>query len=202
MGLFGLFGKKPEPFPENGPVEAQRRWFKETSPCDEVSPTITETVIDTFSNNPMIVLFVILSMEHDLIGRYRAIGENDTLKPKPISRSLIGRILYEEGQPAFDEVMEETSSPTPNLLRVKEPMRKAFDCFETAVIFENDNPLAHLGLALICQILHRREQFRDHIEQGLSTLGRWENESIPKELIGEAEITELRQQFDQLKANY
>ena len=81
-------------------------------------------------------------------------------------------------------------------------MRKALDCFETSVIFENDNPLAHLGLAHICRILQRREQFHDHIEQGLSTLGRWENESIPEELVGEVEITELRQQFGQLKENY
>ncbi len=200
MGLFSLFGKKLEPFPENGPVEAQRRWFQETSPWDEVSPTITETVIEAFSNNPLIVLFVILSMKHDLFGRYRAIDENDT--PEPITRNLIGLILYEEGQPAFLEVMEEIRSPTPNFSRVKEPMRKALDCFETSVIFENDNPLAHLGLAYICQILQRREQFHDHIEQGLSTLGRWENEPIQKELVGEVEITELRQQFDQLKADH
>ena len=200
MGLFSLFGKKPEPFPENGPVEAQQRWFQETSPWDEVSPTITETVIETFSNNPLIVLFVILSMQHDLVGRYRAIGEDDTLEP--IARNLIGGVLYKEGQPAFLEVLEEISSPTPNLARVKEPLRKALDCFETSVIFENDNAMTHLCLARICQILQRREQFHDHIEQGLSALDQWENLPIPEELVGEVEITDLRQQFDQLKANY
>lgn len=200
MGLFGLFGKKPEPFPENGPVEAQRRWFQKTSPWDELSPTITETIIETFSNNPLIVLFVVLSMQHDLTGQFRAIGEDDRLEP--IARSLIGKILYQEGQTALFEVMEETSSPTPNLSRVQEPLRTALDCFETCVIFENANPLAHCGLAIICQILRRREQFHVHIEQGLSTLARWENESIPEELVGEVEITELRQQFDELKANY
>ncbi len=200
MGLFGLFSKKPEPFPENGPAEAQRRWFQETSPWNEMPRTITEMVIETFSDNPMVVLFVILSMQHKLVGQYRAIGEDNTLAP--VARSLVGRVLYEEGQPAFLEVMEELSSGRPNLSRVEKPLKKALDCFETSVIFENGNPLAHLGLAQICQVLKRNEQFQHHIEQGLATLEQWENEQIPSEFVGEIEIAELRQQFHQLKAHY
>jgi len=197
MGLFGLFGKKPKPFPENGPVEAQWQWFQETSPWDEVSPKIIETIIKTFSNNPLIVAFVVRSMQHDLVGRYKAISDEDN--PEPVIRSSIAVILYREAQPDFLEVMEEVSSPTPNIERVKEPLKKSLDCLETAVTFENINPLAHLCLAYICKILQRHEQFQNHIQQGLSALKQIEELPIPEELTGEVEIAELRQKFNELK---
>lgn len=67
-----LFGQKKhiEPFPENKSIAEQFNWFKKAQPWDKVDERIINAIITKYKGNPMIVVFVVTSMRHDLIPMY------------------------------------------------------------------------------------------------------------------------------------
>ena len=212
MALFGLFSKdkienenKTKPFQENKSAEEHRDWFSRTRPWHKVSPQIIDAIIDKFGEDPMFEVFVITSMEQDLVTEYQALGRLELVNIPDAVCAQIAGILFSRGSDAalkFHQLMQRG--------RVTKKTRSlygtAMNCLEPSIILSDIMIVSYIKLAGLRAVLGKNDDAIKFIDMGLHKIKELEaySDKFSKSNIGSVanapeEIRDMQQQLVSMK---
>lgn len=200
MGLFCFFfGEKIEnenkfkPFHKNVNAQERRDWFSRTRPYHKVNPKIIDTLIEKFGEDPMFEVFVITSMEQNLIKRYAQINK-DIYDDANLTCCLISKMLYEVGSVAAKKVFVLVDRQNRNELFRQYNI--VLDSVETAIILYPKQISAYSLLATVKGLLHKYEEGLKYAKQGLAVLREMKASDAPFHLSEIDAIKNANQSLD------
>lgn len=171
--MFGLFKTKianenrDKPFFKNRDQAEQIDWLKRTRGWHELSPALTEALVERFNMSPMFEVFIISSMETGLVGKYadfcRYKGRD--LDPEVTMAAMSGW-LQEAGNKAVQELAQHLQRQDERRAMVAN--QTAANAFDASLALDEDQLGAYLGKALLAGVLGRDDERIAAAEQGLA----------------------------------
>jgi hypothetical protein len=157
---------KSKPFHLNTTREERLEWFTNTPPWDRLAPAVIDTILDGITDKVLLEVFVITSMEYDLVPRYEPLGRADD--GSNVIRAQISQILCHLENRAVPRFAQAHKADK------REEAVKAFglvnDVFELAITLEKTQVIAYAQLATVWGIAGKREKCQDYAERGLAEL--------------------------------
>ena len=205
MSLFGFFKKdkienenKSKPFHANKNATDRRDWFSRTRHWHKVSPLIIDALIDKFGDNPMFEVFVITSIENDLVSNYETLGKTEvTFIPKVVLAQISG-ILYSKGIDSlreFEQLLKSGGSDK----KIESLYATTVDCLETSVIVSDYMVASYVNLAKLKILAGNSEDASGFIESGLNEIQKLKehNDVFSKSKI--VSISKVPQDIDEME---
>ncbi len=180
MSLFGFFKNENRitPFPENGSSAERKDWFSRTNPWHKVSPKIIDALDDKFGDNPLFVLFVITSMEHELVEKYEELGRGDYEDAPEVICVLISTMLANIGGDSGKIVASLFDRGKYTSNKFKKHYKNALNCLETAILLDERQFGAYVQIAVIKAMSNSYDQGLVFINQGLDAIAKIEPELL------------------------
>ena len=173
--LKSLFGDKIEnenktkPFHQNKTREERLDWFSRTRPWHKVSPKIIHALVDKFGDNPMFEAFIFASMGLDLVMRYKKLPMQE-LEDKQLICSAVAAILCDGGNESVKLILPLLQNIHNNIQKAEKLYRLALEAFETAIILDEDQISAYLGIAIVAGFFNKTEFALKSALQGLDRI--------------------------------
>ncbi len=200
MGLFSsLLGARlpneneTTPFYKNNTPLERKNWFSRTCPWNKLDPEIIEALINKFGEDPMFGVFVLTSMEQNLISRYENL--NNQHYGESVICTLISCILCEVGGYSLKEMIRHLSDHE-DFEEVKKYHRTVRAMFETAIILDTNNVSAHAGMAFVFQLLNKYAEAVKHATRGIEIIIEIRKRNIPFHLSDIPEVSNSRTMDD------
>lgn len=196
-----LFGRKNqiEPFPENGSDAEKVNWFKKTQPWDKVDERIINAIITKYKGNPMIVVFVVTSMRHDLIPMYCRLNNSEYLDSPDLICSLIAPIFYNLGSSSLKQLIALIDEASRNQEKFKLHYSIVMDSLETCVILDENQVSAYSGLAMTKRIINKYDDAIIYAQKGLEVIKKMKESNIPFHLSQDENIRNSMQTFEEIE---
>lgn len=184
MGLFGFLDKdkidnenKSKPFHQNANDSERKDWFSRTRPWHKVDSEIIDALIGKYGNNPMFEVFVISSMENNLVKDYEAIGQNN-IEPD-VACSFISGILFKQGAQSSALVGDMFRSGKLNERKLSKNYENAMNLLESSIVVDSNQISAYVQLAGLRSMLNKNGDALSYIRKGLEVIRRIKGENIP-----------------------
>lgn len=208
MGFFEkLFGQKIEnenktkPFHENKNDAEKLDWFKRTRPWHKVDEKIINALIKKFNGNPMFEVFVITSMNHDLIPLYCKFNDSEYLDSPDLICSFIAPIFYNLGSSSLKQMIALIENIERNQEKFKLHYSIVMDSLETCVVLDENQVSAYSGLAMAKRILNRPEDSLTYAQKGIAVIKKIKESNTPFNLSENENIRNSMQTFEEIE-NY
>ena len=177
MGIFGFLTRdriegenKTKPFHQNKSDAERDDWFARTRPWHKVDSGITSALIEIYGDNPMFEVFVVASMENNLVGEYAAIGERGVAAD--IACPMISGILFKQGAQSSSKVDIMLKSGNVNEKKLTKIYVNALNLLESSVIIEPNQIDAYVQLAGLKGVQNKNDEASEFVRQGLQAIGR------------------------------
>jgi hypothetical protein len=184
MGLFGFLDKdkidnenKSKPFHQNANDSERKDWFSRTRFWHKVDSGIIDALIGRYGDNPMFEVFVITSMENNLVKEYEALGQKN-IEPD-VACSVISGILFKRGAQSSALVGDMFRSGKINERKLSKNYENAMNLLESSVIVDPNQINAYVQLAGLRGMLNKNEDALKYIHQGLEAIRRIKEKNIP-----------------------
>lgn len=184
MGLFGFLNKdkiknenKSKPFYQNTNYSERRDWFSRTRPWQKVDSRIIDALIGKYGDNSMFEVFVITSMENDLVKEYEVLGQKN-IAPD-LACSVISGILFKQGAQPFALVVNMLRGGNIDERNFSQNYKNAINLLESSVIVDPNQISAYVQLASLRSMLNKNEDALKYVRQGLEVIKRIKEEDIP-----------------------
>ena len=196
-----LFGQKKhiEPFPENKSIAEQLNWFKKTQPWDKVDERIINAIITKYKGNPMIVVFVVTSMRHDLIPTYCRLNNSEYLDSPDLICSLIAPIFYSLGSSSLKQLIALIDDASRNQEKFKLHYSIVMDSLETCVLLDENQVSAYSGLAMTKRMINKYDDAIIYAQKGLEVIKKMKESNIPFHLSKDENIRNSMQTFEEIE---
>jgi hypothetical protein len=196
-----LFGRKSqiEPFPENKSDAEKLNWFKKTQPWDKVDERIINAIITKYKGNPMIVVFVVTSMRHDLIPMYCRLNNSEYLDSPDLICSLLAPIFYNLGSSSLKQLIALIDDASRNQEKFKLHYSIVMDSLETCVILDENQVSAYSGLAMAKRIINKYDDAIIYAQKGLEVIKKMKESNIPFHLSKDENIRNSMQTFEEIE---
>lgn len=182
MGFFKrLFGNKDriEPFPEHQNDFEKLRWFRKTPPWDKIDDEVINAILMKYKDNPMIVVFVVTSMKHNLIPMYSKYNNSELLDSPIALCSQIALILYRLGSASLKQMIPLVDNLSNNEEEFKQHYSTVLDSFESCIILDEYQVFAYHGLAIAKLTVNRYEDVLKYAKQGLAVIQEIKESGFP-----------------------
>jgi len=202
MGILEkLFGRKNqiEPFPENQSDVEKLNWFKKTHPWDKVDEKIINAIIKKYNGNPIIVVFVVTSMEYNLIPMYCKYNSSEYLDSPDLICSFIAQILYNLGSSSLKKIITLIDDISRNQEKFKLHYSIIMDSLESCIILDENQVSAYSGLAMAKSILNKSEDVLKYAKQGLAVIQKIKESNVPFHLSKDENIKNSIQTFEKIE---
>jgi len=200
MGLLNLLfgsknksGNKSIPFHRNKSDAERREWFAKSKPWDTVDDRIIDALIEKFGNNSMFEVFVITSLNHNLVQKYAELIKDEYCENKDLICSLISKLLYDVGSASTKLLIEKFHQADRDADELTHHYKIARDTFETALIVDENQVSACYQLAIIMNLLNKKDEALQYAQQSLSLI-----KDIQTSDISSA-IPDAQQTFDEME---
>lgn len=166
--MFGLFKKNQnQSFKTLSSLttrEQRKDWLTCTPPWDQVATPVVEAILDATTDKGLFEAFVVTSMAHDLVSKYKMVGKEET--DKTLIRARISQILCQLGNKArvsLAEALKAKADPVPHATLAE-------IAFESAIAMAKDQIVAYEGLSAIYGMAGDRAKCHDYAKRGLAEL--------------------------------
>lgn len=201
MGLFSFLKKekienenRSKPFHENANNTERKDWFSITQPWHKVDPRIIDAFIAKFNDDPMFEVFVITSMENELVKEYEDIGLKG-IDPE-IACSVISGILCKHGGSASAQVGNMFNSGKINRRKLSKVYGNAMNLLESSIFIESNQIDAYVQLACLRGMVNKNDDALSFIQQGLRAIERIKKSDVPFHKSNIAGIQNAAQHLD------
>ncbi|NTU49839.1 MAG: hypothetical protein HGA87_02930 [Desulfobulbaceae bacterium] len=196
-----IFGRNNqiEPFPENQSDAEKLSWFQKTQPWGKVDEKIINAIVEKYKGNPMIVVFVVTSMRHNLIPMYCKYNNAEYIESPEIICSLIAQILYNLGSSSLKKMIALTDSISANEEKFKLHCTTVMDSLESCIILSDNHVFAYFGLAMAHSVLNNSEGILKYAKQGLVAIKKIRENNIPFHLSTNEDIKNSIQTLEEIE---
>ena len=196
-----LFGRKNqiEPFPENQSDAEKLNWFKKTQPWDKVDERIINAIIKKYNGDPKIVVFVVTSMEHNLIPMYCKHNNAEYLDSPDLICSLIAQTLYSLGSISLKQLGTLMENIFNNQEKFKLHYSIVMDSLESCIILDENQVSAYAGIAMAKALLRQPEGTLKYAQQGLAVIKRIKENNYPFHLSKDKNIKNAARVYDEIE---
>lgn len=196
-----LFGRKDiiEPFPENQSDAEKLNWFRKTPPWNKVDEKIINAIIIKYNGNPMIVVFVVTSMEHNLIPMYCKYNNSEYTDSPNLICSLIAPILYYIGSNSLKQMITLLDDSSRNQEKIKLHYSTVMDSLESCIVLDKNQVSAYYGLAMVKSIFNKSEDVLKYANQGLAVIQKIRGSNVPFHLSEHENIRNSMQAFEEVE---
>jgi hypothetical protein len=196
-----LFGqtKHIEPFPENKSDAEKLNWFRKTQPWDKVDERIINAIITKYKGNPIIVVFVVTSMRHDLIPMYCRLNNSEYLDSPDLICSLIAPIFYNLGSSSLKQLIALIDDASKNQEKFKLHYSIVMDSLETCVNLDENQVSAYSGLAITKGMINKYDDAIIYAQKGLEVIKKMKESNIPFHLSKDENIRNSMQTFEEIE---
>ncbi len=184
MGLFSFLNKdrienenRSKPFHQNTNDSERKDWFSRTRPWHKVNLGIIDALIGKYGNDPMFEVFVISSMENNLVKEYEALGQK-SIDPN-VACSLISGILFKRGAQSSALVGDMFLSGKINKRKLSKNYENAMNLLESSVIVDPNQINSYVQLAGLRGMFNKNEDALKYVRQGLKVIKRIKEKNIP-----------------------
>ncbi len=184
MGLFGFLGKdkienenKTKAFHQNSCSAERRDWFSRTRPWHKVDSGIIGALIEKYGEDPMFEVFVITSMENNLVKEYEALGQKNI--DSSVACSVISSVLFKEGAKSSAQVVDMFSSGNINERKLSSVYENAMNLLESSIAVDQNQINAYVQLAGLRAMLNKKTDALAFVHQGLAAIKRIKEKNIP-----------------------
>jgi len=184
MGLFGFLNKdnidnenKTKPFHQNANDPERKDWFSRTRPWHKVDSGIIDALMGKYDNDPMFEVFVITSMENNLVNQYENLGQKN-IEPD-VACSVISGILFKQGAQSSALVGDMFRSGKINERKLSKNYENAMNLLESSVIVDPNQINAYVQLAGLRGTLNKHEDALKYVRKGLEVIRRIKEKNIP-----------------------
>jgi hypothetical protein len=184
MGLFDFLNKdkidnenKTKPFHQNMNDSQRKDWFYRTRPWHKVDSGIIDALIVKYSNNPMFEVFVITSMENNLVREYEALGQKNL--DSDVVCSVISGILFKQGAQSTAIVGNMFRSGKINESKLSKHYKNAINLLESSVLLDSSQINAYVQLAGLQSMLNKNEDALKYVHLGLKAIRQIKEMNIP-----------------------
>ena len=202
MGFFEkLFGRKNqiEPFPENQSDAEKLNWFQKTQPWDKVDEKIINAIIKKYNGDPMIVVFVVTSMKHNLIPMYCKYNNSEYIDSPDLICSFIAQILYNIGSSSLKQMVALFDDISRNQEKFKLHYSIVMDSLESCIILDENQVSAYSGLSMAKSVLNKSEDVLKYAKQGLAVIQKIRESNVPFHLSKDENIKNSMQTFEEIE---
>jgi hypothetical protein len=187
MSIFSFFKKEKidgentsKPFHENKTKEERIDWFAKTRPWHRITKEVINSLEDVYGDDPKFEIFVIKSMELDLVSKYEKLPSGESAE---VIRAMISGILYETGSQSAKYIFKQVQSGSFNQNKVSAALDIAYDCLESSAFIDKNLVAAFLYLARLKQLLNRPQEGIVFAQKGLAALSDLEDVPFHKSAI-------------------
>jgi hypothetical protein len=198
--------RKVEPFPENQSNSEKLNWFKNTRQWNKVDEKILNAILNKYDNDPMIVVFVIFSMEHNLVPGYYKYNNTEYIDAPNAICSSIARTFFDIGANSYEKLVEYYDDFLNKKKKFTYHYHVVMDSMDTCIILEENNYLAYSTLASTQLLLNKTEDALKYAKQGLAIIHKLrDQEDNPFVLSEDENVKEFwktaNQQFIEVENN-
>lgn len=168
---------KTKPFHQNTSDSERKDWFSRTRPWHKVDSGIIDALIGKYGNDPMFEVFVVTSMENNLVKEYEALGQKN-IGPN-VACSVISGILIKQGAQSSALVGDMFRSGKINERIASKNYVNAMNLLESSVIVDSNQIYAYVQLAGLRGMLNKKEDALKYVRQGLEAIKRIKGKNIP-----------------------
>ncbi|MFC1771059.1 hypothetical protein ACFLZV_04140 [Candidatus Margulisiibacteriota bacterium] len=196
-----LFGQKNniEPFPESQNDSEKMEWFKSTQPWDKVDKKTINAIINKYNDDPMLIVFVSVSMRCNLIPMYCKFNNSESLDSPDLICSFIAQILYNTGSNSLKQMISLMENISINQKKFKLHYSTVMDSLESCIILDEYQISAYSGLAMAKAILNKPEETLKYASQGLNVIEKIRERNVPFHLSDNENIKTATQTFDEIE---
>lgn len=157
---------KTKPFHANATREDRTDWFARTQPWHRIAPTVIDAILDGITDTTLLEVFVITSMQYDLVARYEPLGGNDS--DPTIIRAQLSQILCQTGNQAIVSLTEALEAK--QMDAASKAYGLAHDTFETAIALARNQIIAYAGRSTAFGLIGKRAECHEFASLGLVEL--------------------------------
>ena len=206
MGVFDfLFAEtiknenKTKPFHKNNNDDERKDWFSRTRPWHKVDEKIINALIEKFADDPMFGVFVVTSMEQNLVTKYEQLNKHEFCEGTDLICSLISKIIYDAGSISAKKMIKMLQQPQCNTDLLAYHYNIVMDTFETAIILDKNQVSAYCQLAIVKGLLNKSEEAVKYAKEGLAIIQEIRSQNIPFHLSNIATIRNAKQTSDEIE---
>lgn len=187
MGIFqSIFGEKianenkTKPFNHKASNEEKLDWFKRTRPWHKVDGKIIKAIIEKFGENPMIEVFVAISMQQNLIPCYYKFNNTEFADMPDVLCSQISQILCTVGAKFLKEQAVLCEDFKSNYKKILQHYGVVMNSLETAIVLDSDAVGAYIHLAVVKGLILRFEDGLKYAQRGLAVVQKIKASGFPE----------------------
>ena len=158
-----------KPWPAKNDAAAKKDWLSNTTPWRTLDPAIIDALTGKFRDNPMFEVFIVISMEHNLVARYAELAK-DKLENSDLICSQIATMLCFFGNASVRVMGDLMHDCSGNRSKLEHHYRIVRDAFEVCIILDHNQLQAYAGLATAYGLIGKSEECVNYAQQGLSKL--------------------------------
>jgi hypothetical protein len=184
VGFFNsLFGGKIEnensskPFHMNSNPLERKVWFSRTRPWNRIDSKIIDALINRFGNNPMFEVFVVTSIEHNLVLRYEQLNKID--QEEAVICSIIATMLCEVGTHSAKKMIALHGDFQKNMKEVRKCYGIVRNTLETAIILDENQIAAYAYLSVVLGLIEKFDDGLKYARQGIAKIQEIRKSNVP-----------------------
>ena len=204
MGFFNsLFGDKIEnenrskPFHKNSSSLERKDWFSRTRPWNRIDSKIIDTLINKFGDDSMFEVFVVTSMEQNLVLRYEQLNKED--QSDALICSIIATMLCEVGIYSAKIMIALQDDFQKNIEELKKHYRIVRNALETAIVLDENQIAAYGYLSVVLGSIKQFEDGLKYAKQGISVIREIRKSNVPFHLSNIDTIRNADQTMDDIE---
>lgn len=201
MGLFNFLKKEKiqnentsKPFHANTNNLERKDWFSKTRPWHQVDPLVINELIKIYDENPMFEVFVVASMENNLVRKYAELSAKG-IEPD-VAYTFIASILYTHGANASAQVGDIVNSKNINEKKLAKVYENAINLLESTVILDSNYVDAFVNLAGLRGMMNADDDALKYVRQGLKAINNLNESNVPFHKSNDENIRNTQQHLD------
>ncbi len=198
MGIFSFLKKdkiesenKSKPFHQNKNNAEKKDWFTRTRPWHKIDSRLVDGLINKYNDNPMFEVFVITSMENNLVAEYENLSQQNV--DPSVACSIISGILFKHGADYSAQVGDMFQKGNINERKLSATYGNAMNLLESSIIIDPNQIDAYVQLAGLLGMLNKNEDALKFVNQGLDAIKLIKESKVPFEKSNIPEIQNAEQ---------
>lgn len=204
MGIFNFFKKDKienentsKPFHQNKNNAERKDWFARTRPWHKIDSSLVDALINKYNDNPMFEVFVITSMENNLVTEYENLSQQN-IDPS-VACCVISGILFKHGAKYSAQVGAMFKKENINERKLSAIYGNAMNLLESSIIIDPNQIDSYIQLAGLQGMLNKNENALQFIDQGLDAIKFFKESKVPFEKSNIPEIRNSEQHLDTIE---
>jgi hypothetical protein len=206
MGFLGFFlsdaiknENRTKPFYETKSNDERKDWFARTKPWHKVNERIIAAIVEKFGDDPLFEIFVVTSMEQNLVTKYEQLNKPEFREESDLICSLISNIIYDAGSVSASKMINMLQQPQFNSDLLRHHYKIVMGTFEPATVLDKSQIAAYYQLSIIKGLLNKPEEAIKYAKRGLTVLHEIQAKDIPFHLSKIDEIKSAKRHYAEME---